>query len=585
MMKLEIVSTINGNHDIPSSAKCEWSKINWQKAKRKVRELQGRIFEASKRNDSGQIRNLQKLLMRSYYLKLLAVRRVSQENVDRRTPGVDKLVRSSPKERGEMVDLLCQRDISKHEPSPVNRIYIPRGKGRPPRPLGIPTILDRCVQYIVTTALEAEWEQRFEGCSYGFRPGRSAHDAMQRIFNVVANCRTEKRWVLDGDITGCFDNISHGCLISELDGFPQQALVERWLKCGYLEKGASYRTTRGTPQGGIITPLLANIALHGMEKALSISTRQGNQSGPRSFVRYAYEFVVFTKSEADAEKARDLLKEWLNARGLEISKLKNRIVHIDEGFNFLGFHVRRYPLGNYEKKPGHREILIKPSKESIQKATAKLKDIWVRGQGNPFPGTIRKLNLFIAGWSNYFRRFVASDAFHRLDNQNFVYMVRYARKTHPKKSWKWRKAKYFGAFARGSQAKWTYGDKISGAYVTKFSALGIVNHTMVKGLNSPLDPALASYWEERNRKCNGKDFLSKRCRIVAGKQKQLCPVCQDSLHNGEALQLHHKVPPSKGRTNKIENLEYLHVFCHQQRHRNRKGLIDFQADPLDLVFS
>lgn len=270
-----------------------WQTVNWQKANRVVKNLRRRIFKATRIERWKTVRNLQRLLMKTYSNILLAVRRCTQQNQGKKTPGVDGLVVLEPKARGLLVDIL--KKFIPWKPLPSKRVYIPKSNGKK-RPLGIPTIIDRCLQAIVLNALEPCWEAQFERTSYGFRPGRSAHDAVEKIFAAVRPNK-RKKWVVDADIKGCFDNIDHEFLIDRVGNFPARKLIEQWLKAGYVDNNVFRESTAGTPQGGIISPLLANIALHGMEEALGVRyDYRGLSIGSRIVVRYADDFVLLCES-------------------------------------------------------------------------------------------------------------------------------------------------------------------------------------------------------------------------------------------------------------------------------------------------
>src|SRR5271163_3737063 len=299
-----------------------WDLVDWREANRIVRNLRHRIFRATQANDPRRVRSLQKLMLRSYSNILMSVRRVTQINAGRNTPGVDKVLVKTPAARGELVDLLAT--LQPWRAKPVRRVYIPKkSDSSKRRPLGIPTIMDRCLQAMVKNALEPAWESRFEGSSYGFRPGRNAHDAIEKIYNF-ARPNTRKKVVVDADIKGAFDNISQEFILKALGDVPGKALIKQWLKAGYLEDGRYHDTPSGTPQGGVISPLLLNIALHGMEAALGVKhDSKGQINGKRAVVRYADDFVVFCETEEDAIEVKDrVLPEWLAERGLSLSPEK-----------------------------------------------------------------------------------------------------------------------------------------------------------------------------------------------------------------------------------------------------------------------
>src|SRR5271170_3160578 len=320
-----------------------WDCVDWRKANRIVTNLRQRIFRAARANDHRKVRSLQKLMLRCRSNILMSVRKVTQVNAGRNTPGVDKVLVKTPAARGQLVDHLAT--FQPWRANPVRRVYIPKkSDSSKRRPLGIPTIMDRCLQAMVKNALEPAWESRFEGSSYGFRPGRNAHDAIEKIYNF-ARPNTRKKVVVDADIKGAFDNISQEFILKALGDVPGKALIKQWLKAGYLEDGRYHDTPTGTPQGGVISPLLLNIALHGMEAALGMKHDcQGTSVGKRAVVRYADDFVVFCESQEDAIEVKEhILPPWLAERGLSLSPEKTRIVHLTEGFDFLGRNIKHHP--------------------------------------------------------------------------------------------------------------------------------------------------------------------------------------------------------------------------------------------------
>src|SRR6266568_5015448 len=323
-----------------TKTQANWNAINWRKANRTVRNLRHRIFRATQEGNLNKVRSLQKLMLKSYSNRLVSVRRVAQINAGKNTPGVDKLVVKTPAARGKMVDILAHYTLWKAKPA--KRVYIPKANNKL-RPLGIPVVLDRCLQAMVKNALEPAWEAKFEGSSYGFRPGRSCHDAIEKIYGLARPNKT-KKWILDADIRGAFDHISHDYLLKTIGPVPGKELIKQWLKAGYIEQEMFHATERGTPQGGVASPLLANIALHGMEEAIGVTyNSQGQISGKRALVRYADDFVCFCETKEDAEQVQCILIEWLKERGLTLSPEKTRVVHLTQGFNFLGFNIRHYP--------------------------------------------------------------------------------------------------------------------------------------------------------------------------------------------------------------------------------------------------
>lgn len=544
-----------------------WDHVDWREASRIVTNLRQRIFRAARANDHRKGRSLQKLMLRSRSNILMSVRRVTQVNAGKNTPGVDKVLVKTPAARGDLVDHLAT--FQPWRAKPVRRVYIPKKSDSSKcRPLGIPTIMDRCLQAMVKNALEPAWESRFEGSSYGFRPGRNAHDAIEKIYGFSCP-NSRKKVVVDADIAGAFDNISQEFILKALGDVPGKALIKQWLKAGYLEEGRYHDTPRGTPQGGVISPLLLNIALHGMEAALGVKhDGQGTSIGKRAVVRYADDFVVFCESQEDALVVRDrILPDWLAKRGLSLSEEKTRIVHLTEGFDFLSFNIRRF-LHPQTSRSGYK-LCIKPSKKAVLDKVKELREKWLALRGHSIKAVLWKLNPIIRGWANYNRTAVASRLFNKLDNWMFRRALRYAKHTHPKKSWKWVRKRYWGRWNKEREDDWVFGDKHSGRYLLKFSWFKIERHILVRGTSSPDDPDLREYWWER-QKVNAK-HLNGEDIDMANDQGWVCRLCGMNLINGEELHRHHKVPRAMNGSNARSNRELVHLYCHQQETKCQFG--------------
>ncbi|MGQ4809735.1 hypothetical protein NKDENANG_03161 [Candidatus Entotheonellaceae bacterium PAL068K] len=444
-----------------TSTQMEWTDVNWRRVTKSVRQLRQRIYTASRQGNHRKVRALQRLMLRSHANRLLAVRRVTQLNKGRVTAGVDKVVVKTPAARTRMV-----WELAAYQPwkaRPVRRVFIPKGRGKL-RPLGILAVLDRCMQAVVKNALEPEWEARFEPSSYGFRPGRGCHDARERIYSL-SKPQGCKKWVIDAGITGAYDNIRHDTILDAVRGFTARHLIKAWLQAGVMDKGAFQVSERGTPQGGVMSPLLANIALHGMEAALGVTHRKSGNShrinSKRALVRYADDFVIFTETEEDAKAARETIASWLADRGLKLSQEKTSIQNLTEGFDFLGFNVRQYPVSN--TRAGYK-LLIKPSKASVREFKRRMKQMWTELNGHNVEAVVKKLKPVITGWVNDFRTSVASRIFSNIDNWMWARIVRWCKRNHPTKSWKWITRTYFEKARNGRNDKWVIVDTHQAAH-------------------------------------------------------------------------------------------------------------------------
>lgn len=510
-------AVVNG----PEDDDLDWYSFDWAQVEDDVRRLRQRIFTASRAGDLAKVRNLQKLMLRSRANALLSVRRVTERNAGRKTAGIDGTVVVTAPGKAFLADSVQRHDAS-WKPKPVKRVYIDKANGKK-RPLGIPIIFDRALQAQVVNALEPEWEARFEPKSYGFRPGRGCHDAIQCIFATAHGKSARRCWVLDADLAAAFDRIDHTHLLSALGTFPARELVEQWLKAGLVEEGRFAPTEEGTPQGGVISPVLLNVALHGMEEAAGVRyhrsvTRAGDtMANSPVVVRYADDLVALCVSRDQAEEVKARLAAWLASRGLALNEEKTHIVHLDEGFDFLSFNVRRY----------QGKLLIKPSKAAIQRHRRRLAADMVALRGANVTAVLQRLNPIIRGWSAYYRGVVSSEAFAELDDYLWKLTYKWAKRSHSNKSKDWVVSRYFGKFNRSRRDRWVFGDRDSGAHLLRYSWTKIVRHQMVPGTASPDDPDLAEYWaRRRQRRTSPLDGISLG---LLKTQHGRCPLCGELL--------------------------------------------------------
>jgi RNA-directed DNA polymerase len=557
-----------------------WNEVNWRKLERQVFKLQKRIFQASNRGNVKLVRRLQKLLISSRSARLLAVRRVTQDNQGKKTAGVDGVKSLSPKQRLALVDKIQLSTKAK----PTRRVWIPKPGTSEERPLGIPTMNDRALQSLVKLVLEPEWEAKFEPNSYGFRPGRSCQDAIEAIFVGVSK---KSKYVLDADISKCFDRIDHTKLLSKLNTFPTlRRQIRAWLKAGVMDGKKLFPTNEGTPQGGVISPLLANIALHGLEELIKglapkfdmkqkdntqISVRDKLQS--ISLIRYADDFVVLHKDIEVINLCKEKIEEWLTDIGLELKPSKTRIAHTlntynDEkpGFNFLGFNVRQFPVGKYNsgrasngKLLGFKTI-ITPNKESQKRHYRKIAEVIDKSWGFDQTILIKRLNPIIRGWCNYYSTVVAKKIFGRLQHLTFYKLQKWGRHRHRNKGRDWTSRKYFKTIGNNN---WVFATRedASALKLIAHSETEIRRYVKVKGDASPYDGNWV-YWSTR---MGVHPEVSNRVATLLKRQKGKCSQCDNYFKDGDSLEVDHIVPKSKGGKDKYDNWQLLHRHCHDTK--------------------
>ena len=543
----------------------EWYAINWQAIHCNVRRLQVRIVQATKESRWGRVRALQRLLTHSYSGKVLAVRRVT-ENTGKATPGVDQEIGDTPEKKIQAVRALRRRG---YRSQPLRRVYIPKSDGKTMRPLGIPTMIDRGQQALHLLALDPVAETTADRNSYGFRQRRSCADAIGQCF--LALRRANAQWILEGDIKSCFDKISHDWLLAHV--LMDRVILQKWLKSGYMEKHVLHESTDGTPQGGIISPALANCALDGLERLLQDKYPAGKRlkslGGEKPYVhliRYADDFVITSKSKELLEgEIKPLVEQFLQERGLELSPTKTVITHVERGFDFLGQNVRRYPNG---------KLLIKPSKKNVGTFLNGIRKIIKDARGMTAADLIDQLNPKIRGWANYHRHVVSKRIFGRVDCTIFSNLWQWARRRHPNKPSRWVKAKYF---ERRRDRDWTFfgetcDDEGRPGKVWLFHAKNtpIKRHVKVKGEANPYDPAYETYFEDREGAHMLDTFRGTRTlRYLWHEQRGLCTLCTTKITRITGWRLHYRVPRVKGGSTGATNCVLLHPECHDRVHRQR----------------
>jgi RNA-directed DNA polymerase len=535
----------------------EWNAINWTKVQRNVFKLQKRIYQASMRGDIISMRKLQKLLLKSNAAKLLAVRKVTQDNQGKKTAGVDGIRKLTPVQRMK----LSNQDLLEAKVKPTRRIWIPKPNSNEKRPLGIPVMKDRAAQALVKLALEPEWESRFEPNSYGFRPGRSVHDAIEAIFLSI---KSKPKYVLDADIEKCFDKISHEKLLTKLNTIPSlRRLIRAWLKAGVLEDGVFNQTEQGTPQGGVISPLLANIALHGMEQI--VKDKFPVRGGP-IFIRYADDFLVFHKDLAVINHCKAAIESWLADIDLNLKEEKTRIAHTllqdehgNRGFDFLGMHIGQYNVGkthsgksNYGKPLGFKTF-IRPSKKSQKKQHKAIQNIVRRNRTIEQERLIEQLNPVIRGWSKFHSTVVSKRVFSNMSHKLFQSLRRWANRRHPNKTQTWVNRKYW----RLETGRWTFAAR-KGKPLRLYSETPIIRHVKVKENRSPYDGDW-SYWGARLGRY---PTLSNRKAMLLRKQKGRCSICKLQFTLGDDMDTDHVIPLHLGGKDIWANVQLLHAHCH-----------------------
>jgi RNA-directed DNA polymerase len=543
-----------------SGREVDWHRIDWAKVHRTTRRLQMRIAKAVREGRWNKAKALQWLLTHSFSGKALAVKRVT-ENQGKNTPGVDGETWNTPEAKAKAVLSLKRRG---YKPQPLRRVYIPKANGKL-RPLGIPTMKDRAMQALHLLALEPIAETTADPNSYGFRPERASRDAAEQCFRTLSR-RNSAQWVLDADISGCFDNISHDWLLARIP--MDRAILRSWLKAGFVWQGRMFPTEAGTPQGGVISPVLANMTLDGLETRLREHfdvPRSRARATKVHLIRYADDFVVTGATPEVLEETKFVIEAFLKERGLFLSPEKTKIVHIEEGFDFLGWNARKYD----------GKFLIKPAKKNMQAFLRTIRGIIKAAKTAKQETVIAQLNPVIRGWATYHRNQVAKATFYKVDSIIWKQLWQWACRRHPNKPLRWIKNRYF---IRHKERNWVFGTKVAEGRrerivtLEKASATPIRRHIKIKSEANPYGPRWTRYFMERRSRIMKDDLRGQTWLLRLWEmQNGTCPNCGEPITKETGWHVHHILPKVHGGTDKLSNLQLLHPNCHRQVHSRGNG--------------
>jgi len=534
-----------------------WDAIQWYRTQRNVRRLQARIVKATQEKRWGRVKALQRLLTHSFSGKALAVRRVT-ENQGKKTPGVDKVRWDTSEKKAQAIHDLRQRG---YHPQPLRRVYIPKSNGAQ-RPLSIPTMKDRAMQALYLLALQPVAETLADAHSYGFRSERCTADALVYC-HILFSQKNGAAWALEGDIKSCFDKISHDWLLAQIP--MEKDMLRKWLKAGYMEKNVLHMTEEGTPQGGIISPAIANMALDGLsQQLLERFPRVKRGNSPKvNLARYADDFIVTGASkELLEQEVKPFIEAFMKERGLSLSQEKTVITHIEDGFDFLGQQVRKYHNGS---------VLTTPSKKNVKAFLKKIRGMIEKHKASSAGQLIVKLNPVIRGWATYHRFGASSRTFNSVDHAIFKKLWRWTRRRHPRKSATWVKQKYFTTVGT---VNWVFTGEVEDeeghkvlVHLRRASDVKIQRHTPIQGEANPFDPAWEVYFEKRLGVKMAQNLKGRRqLRHLWEEQKGICPMCRQKITQITGWHNHHIIGKSKGGTHHAANRVLLHPTCHRQLH-------------------
>ena len=527
-----------------------WNDIPWATVQRQVRRLQARIVKATQDGRHNKAKALQWLLTHSFSGKALAVKRVT-ENKGKNTPGVDKVTWKTPRTKTNAIASLKRRGYSS---LPLRRVLIPKKNGKT-RPLGIPAMKCRAMQALYLLALEPIAETTADPNSYGFRPQRSTADAGEQCFKSLAK-KASAEWVLEADIQGCFDNISHDWMVANIP--TDKMILKEWLKAGFVYQNELFPTDAGTPQGGIISPVVANMTLDGLETMLARNFPKAKRlSLKMNMVRYADDFIITGHSKEWLEQeVKPAVVEFLAIRGLVLSPEKTRVTHIGKGFDFLGWNIRKY----------NGKLLMKPSKTNVKTHLDKIRDVIKENKAAKQANLIKLLNPILRGWANYHSHVVAKETFSRNDKRVWSMLWRWAVRRHPNKGARWVKDKYFKT--RGTR-HWVFAatekskDGTQKAHVLLYQAdTPIKRHLKIKANANPHDPQWEPYFESRwGKKMLNSSKGRRKLYRVWQRQAGMCSSCQELITKQTPWNVRHIRLKSEGGSDAVSNLQMHHLYC------------------------
>nr|AYE93292.1 DNA polymerase [Termitomyces sp.]AYE93309.1 DNA polymerase [Termitomyces sp.] len=554
-----------------------WQHIPWDEVNERVRDLQDRIVKATLDNNMRIVYQLQNQLVTSVEGRALAIRRVVTSSGGK-TPGIDKVTWDKPLERFNAIHELgmITKNPNQYKSKPLKRVMIPKSNSTEMRPLGIPTLMDRAVQAVYHLGVDPVVEAKSDPNSFGFRKGRSQHDAIAYIRSRLDKT-VSPEWILETDIAKCFDKINHDFLLKETPICHKQVLKE-WLKSGYVFEGKYTSTDEGTPQGGIISPTLCNVALNGIEtvimKQYPLRKVTDGQRPKVTVFRYADDMVITGCQKEILLQVKETVKEFLAVRGLELKEAKTRICHIQEGFDFLGFNVSRKEynpfLNNHTTQP--TVLIIKPSDKAIKSIKSKIREIITKYR--EIEKIISELNPVLRGWANYFSISYHSQAtFIKIGHTVWKSMMNWVGRKHPHQSIERASAKYIVRGKTPSNHKWVWGtekpdtEKENRQVILNIAETQIKTQPLLKLDKNPYLKEHKEYFDKRAVK----KFDAKFRDLILKKYNHICSICNESLHNGENIELHHIKPVKEGGKYTISNIQPLHQLCHISiTHANKK---------------